>query len=170
MTPQSSGRIVELHRKPETPGEHGLPKRTVPSAELTKEGVAGDFNRWRHETQHDDPTMALLLMPLETLEELNHEGWPIRPGDLGENITSSGIPYNTFAPGRRFRAGRAEIEITKACPPCDNLYLLPYVGPDRGPSFLRVMKDRRGWYARVLREGTVRAGDPLVAEDDPPSR
>ncbi len=164
MTENDHGSVFEIHRKPETRGEHGLPKPTVPSARVTFAGLEGDFNRWRHETQHDDSGMAILVVPKETLEQLNREGWPVRTGDLGENITSSGIPYDAFAPGRRFRVGDSVIEVTKACTPCDNLYLLPYVGPAKGPEFLRVMMGRRGWYAKVIREGVVRAGDPLVPE------
>jgi MOSC domain-containing protein YiiM len=158
-----SGRVVELHRKPEVAGEHGLPKRTVPEAFVTSEGVEGDFNRYRHEEKRDDPGMALLIVPRETLTQLSLEGWPVRPGDLGENITTEGIAYDAFVPGRRFRAGEVVFEVSKACTPCDNLYLLPYVGPDRGPEFLRVMLDRRGWYARVVREGRIRAGDRVEA-------
>jgi MOSC domain-containing protein YiiM len=105
--------------------------------------------------------MAVLLMPRETIEELNREGWPVRPGDLGENVVSSGIAYNAFAPGRRVAVGEALLEISKPCTPCDNLYLLPYVGLERGPAFLKTMVDRRGWYARVINEGTVRVGDPI---------
>ena len=85
----------------------------------------------------------------------------MRPGDLGENITSQGIPYDDFAPGRRFRVGPAVLEVTKACTPCDNLFLLPYVGSERGPAFLRAALDRRGWYAKVVVEGRVRTGDPI---------
>lgn len=124
-------------------------------------GVEGDFNRYRHETKNDDPGMALLIMARETLTELEREGWPVRSGDLGENITTEGIPYSTFAPGRRFRAGEAVFEVSKPCTPCDNLYLLPYVGTVRGPEFLKVMNGRRGWFARVVREGWVRVGDPI---------
>ena len=160
-TTLAAGRVFELHRKPEVPGEHGLPKPSVPEAFVTRSGLAGDFNRYRHEEKKDDPAMALLLMPRETIAELEREGWPVRSGDLGENITTEGIAYDAFVPGRRFRAGEAELEVTKACTPCDNLYLLPYVGPTRGPEFLKVMLDRRGWYARVVREGRVRAGDVL---------
>jgi len=162
MVSNDGGRILALHRKPETPGEHGLPKPTVPSAQVTVSGFVGDFNRWRHEKKQDDPAMAVLLLPQETIEQLNREGWPVRPGDLGENITSSGLPYDAFSPGRRFRAGGAVLEVTKDCAPCDNLYLLPYVGEARGPEFLQTMKGRRGWYARVVSEGAVHTGDPLV--------
>ena len=155
------GQVFELHRKPEVSGEHGLPKPSVAEVFVSRSGVTGDFNRYRHEEKRDDPGMALLIMPRETLVELGREGWPVNTGDLGENITTEGIPYEGFSPGRRFRAGETVFEISKACTPCDNLYLLPYVGKTRGPEFLKVMHGRRGWYARVVREGTVRAGDPI---------
>lgn len=162
MSSREPGRVFELHRKSEVPGEHGLPKPSVPEAYVDAGGLVGDFNRYRHEQKADDPGMAILLIPRETLQTLDQEGWPVRPGDLGENITTEGIPYDEFVPGRRFRAGDALLEVTKACTPCDNLYLLPYVGPERGPEFLKVMLDRRGWYARVVEEGRIRTGDPIV--------
>jgi MOSC domain-containing protein YiiM len=158
------GRVFDLHRKPEVLGERGLPKPSVAEAFVSFAGVAGDFNLYRHREKRDDPEMALLIMPSETLAELNREGWPVRSGDLGENITTEGIPYNAFAPGRRFRAGEMEFEVSKACTPCDNLFLLPYVGGARGPDFLRTMRDRRGWFARVVVEGWVRVGDRLEVE------
>ncbi|MGA8709710.1 MAG: MOSC domain-containing protein [Thermoplasmata archaeon] len=160
-----SGRVFELHLKPEVAGEHGLPKPSVPHAFASRAGFKGDFNRYRHEEKRDDPAMALLLMPREMLQQLQRESWPVQPGDLGENITTEGVPYNSFAPGRRFRVGEALLEVSKACTPCENLYLLPYVGQNRGPEFLKVMLDRRGWYARVLNEGSVRIGDPISSAD-----
>jgi MOSC domain-containing protein YiiM len=155
------GRVHRLGRKPETPGERGLPKPEIREARLTVQGVAGDYNVYRHDVAHDDPAMAILIMPLETLRELDREGWPVRPGDIGENITTEGLAYDAFAPGDRFQVGESLLEITKPCTPCDNLYQLPYVGPERGPEFLRAMLDRRGWYARVLQEGTVRTNDRI---------
>jgi len=157
--------VFELHRKAEVAGEHGLPKPKVREAFVSVSGIEGDFNRYRHEQKSDDPGMALLVIPRETLSELSREGWPVRPGDLGENITTEGIAYDAFVPGRRFRAGEVTFEVSKPCTPCDNLFLLPYVGPERGPEFLKVMLDRRGWFARVVHEGRVRTGDPVVAVD-----
>ena len=129
---------------------------------MTREGVEGDFNVYRHEERHDDPDQALLIMPIETIRELNSEGWPIKPGDLGENLTTCGIPYQAFGVGKIFGVGRMRFQITKACDPCDNLFLLHYVGASRGPGFLRIMMGRRGWYARVLKEGLVKTGDRLT--------
>jgi len=163
MTEVARGRVFELHRKPEATGEHGLPKPAVSEALVRRSGVEGDYNRYRHESKNDDPGMAVLIMPRETLSELEREGWPVRSGDLGENITTEGIPYDSFAPGKRFRAGEAVVEVSKPCTPCDNLYLLPYVGTVRGPEFLKVMNGRRGWFARVVQEGRVRPGDPVEA-------
>ena len=155
------GSVYRLHRKPETGEERGLPKHAVAEALLTRAGLEGDFNRYRHQEKHDDPDMAVLLESLETLEGLRREGWPIAPGDLGENITTSGISEPEFVPGRVFEVGEAELRIAKACTPCENLYLLPYVGESRGPEFLRTMLDRRGWFARVERPGRVRVGDSI---------
>ncbi|MGA8542355.1 MAG: MOSC domain-containing protein [Thermoplasmata archaeon] len=157
----SSGRVFQLNRKSPTPGQRGLPKRPVDEARVTTSGVEGDYNIFRHDVAHDDPAMAVLIVPFEMLEQFNREGWPVRPGDLGENITSIGIPYDQFVPGHRFRIGAVVVEVTKPCTPCDNLFGLPYVGAERGPEFLRVTLDRRGWYAKVVTEGRVRKDDPI---------
>jgi MOSC domain-containing protein YiiM len=159
-----SGKIQQINVKPRTGGEHGLPKNRVESAFVSRAGVRGDFNVYRHEERGDDPDQALLIMPIETIRELNSEGWPIEPGDLGENFTTVGVPYDGFGVGKVFAAGRARLQISKACDPCDNLFLLPYVGASKGPGFLKVMLGRRGWYARVLEEGWVGAGDALTEE------
>jgi MOSC domain-containing protein YiiM len=164
----SVGWIYQISIKPATPGERGLPKRPVESVRVTKAGLVGDFNLYRHEELNDDPDSAVLLVPLETLTQLNSEGWPVKPGDLGENFTTKGSAYDRFSPGKTFRLGGATIEISRACNPCSNLYLLPYVGEAKGPLFLKVMLGRRGWYARVTTEGLVSKGDTI--EEVPPSR
>jgi MOSC domain-containing protein YiiM len=156
-----SGTVFELHRKPAVSGERGLPKPSVPVAQVTPAGIEGDFNRYRHEEDADDPRCALLLIPLETIRQLNAEGWPVHTGDLGENITSRGIPYSAFSPGKRFGIGGVVAEVSKPCDPCHNLALLPYVGSEREGEFLRTMRGRRGWYLRVLDGGTIRVGDPI---------
>ena len=158
--------VQQINVKPQRPGEHGLPKKPIDSAFVSLAGVRGDYNRYRHEKRNDDPDMALLLMPIETIREINSEGWPIKPGDLGENLTTTGIPYSAFAIGKVFAVGDVRFQVSKACDPCDNLWLLPYVGREKGPAFLKTMLHRRGWYARVLREGLVRTGDRISEGPD----
>jgi len=154
------GIVFQVNVKSETPGERGLPKHPVQRVLVVRTGLDGDFNRWRHENAHDDLAMAVLLMPLETIEELKDEGWPIGAGDVGENFTTQGIPYNSFAPGKHYRIGEAVITITKPCDPCNFLYDIPNVGKDK--DIVKAMHNRRGWYARVESEGWVAKGDSIT--------
>ncbi|MFI5209348.1 MAG: MOSC domain-containing protein [Gemmatimonadales bacterium] len=151
----ASGVVRRVGVKPRIPGEPGLPKAPVPSLHVTAAGAEGDYNRYRAVELHGDPDQALLLVTEDLLGQLNSEGWPVRPGDLGENITLGGIAESDLGVGARLTCGEARIEITKPCDPCTELYTLPYVGPDRGPAFLKATAGRRGWYARVLTPGRI---------------
>jgi MOSC domain-containing protein YiiM len=167
----SRGRVVRIGIKERRNGERGLPKREVVSVRLTRSGLEGDFNRYRHEVARDDLGMAVLLLPLETIRDLQGEGWPVQPGDLGENFTVEGLPDGALTAGRQYRLGaEATVELTKPCTPCDNLVLLPYVGAAREREFLRTLIDRRGFYARVLGPGLVRRDDAVVPIDPTPER
>jgi MOSC domain-containing protein YiiM len=152
------GRVVQLHLKPREGRARGIPKRPVSELTITPAGVEGDFNRWRTEKANGDPDQAVLLLSQEILAGLRREGWPVQPGELGENLTLADLPLDALRPGARVRADGVELEVTKPCDPCRILFTLPYVGVKRGPEFLRVMLGRRGWYARVLQGGTIRAG------------
>ncbi|MCI4351295.1 MAG: MOSC domain-containing protein [Thermoplasmata archaeon] len=149
--------------KGEIAQERGLPKPSVPQALVTVRGLDGDYNRYRQEELHGDPDSAVLLIAEETLRELQQEGWPVAPGDLGENFTLGGLDPSLFTPGLRLGMGAAEVQVSRRCDPCRNLFALPYIGDARGPEFLRATLVRRGWYARVLREGVVRVGDLVRA-------
>ena len=155
------GRVVQLHLKPKEGRARGLPKRAVSQLTITPEGVEGDYNRWRTEKAGGYPDQAVLLLSEEILAQLRTEGWLVEPGDLGENVTLAGLPSDALQVGAIVRLGDAELEVSKPCDPCTVLYTLPYVGVERGPEFLRTMHGRRGWYARVLRAGTVRTDTPV---------
>jgi MOSC domain-containing protein YiiM len=150
--------VSQLNIKPRVPGEFGLPKGPVDSLRVGPAGAEGDYNRYRTETLHGDPDQALLVVTEDLLRTLASEGWPVRPGDLGENLTVAGLAEAALAPRVRLRVGDAVIEITIPCDPCTELYSLPYVGAERGPAFLRATAGRRGWYARVLVPATILPG------------
>jgi MOSC domain-containing protein YiiM len=153
-----TGSIARLSIKPRVPGEVGLPKGAVASLEVGESGAAGDYNHYRSTSLKGDPEQALLLVTEDLLAQLNRDGWPVKPGDLGENLTLRDIPEAELRPGVRLGIGGIEIEVTKACDPCDNLYHLPYVGREKGPAFLKATVGRRGWYARVLAPGVIQVG------------
>jgi MOSC domain-containing protein YiiM len=155
------GRIVQLNLKLKEGRARGLPKRPVPQLTITADGVQGDFNRWRTEKANGDPDQAVLLHTEEILADLRAEGWPVQPGDLGENLTLAGVPKDALRPGTRVQVGDVVLEMSKACDPCTILYGLPYVGIERGPEFLRALAGRRGWYLRVAQGGTIRPDMPV---------
>lgn len=166
-----NGRVFQINVKSHTPGERGIPKHAVASARITLKGVEGDFNNYRQEEREGTSAMAVLLIPLETIQALNQEGWPVQLGDLGENFTTQGIPYEAFAVGTRWRIGATvELEISEPCTACGNLSVLSYVGSAKKSSFVKTLTwkegardmNRRGWYARVLQAGVVHRLDPIT--------
>lgn len=158
-----SASVAGIYLKPRAPGEFGLPKRPVASAEILSTGLRGDFNNFRQEELHGDLDSAVLLLTEDMLASLRSEGWPIAPGDLGENLLLRGIRYAELAPVSRLTVGdTVALTTTRACDPCRRLESLPYVGVARGAEFLRTTLHRRGWYARVAVEGPVRVGDSVL--------
>ena len=154
-----SASIFQINVKPDTPAEVGLPKIPVNQVHITRAGLDGDYNRYRQKKKKNDPGMAVMIISTDVMNQLNQEGWPVKPGDLGENLTLTDIDYGSITPGQKYSAGEAEIEISFVCDPCSNLYRLPYVGEKRGPNFIKTLMNRRGWYARVLKEGVVAIGN-----------
>ena len=138
--------IFQINKKPETDGEVGLPKVKVENAEITIEGIDGDYNRFRKKKKNNDPDMALMLLSTDVLEQLNLEGWPVKAGHLGENLTLTNINYNNLAPNQEYAIGsHVKIQISFICDPCSNLKTLPYVGDSRNTEFIKTLMNRRGW-------------------------
>ena len=159
-----SASVIQISVKPETPGEVGLPKMSVGQALVKKEGLEGDYNRARKKKKDNDPDMAVMIISTDILDQLNQEGWPVKPGDVGENLTITNIDYKKIAAGPQYLIGEAEIEISFICEPCTNLYKLPYVGTQRGREFMGAIMNRRVWYARVLKEGPVSVGNTFLLQ------
>lgn len=160
MTP--AGSVRRLSVKAQTKGERGLPKRAVPELRITAAGAEGDYNHYRSTTAKGDPDLAILVLTDEVIQALRREGWPVEPGDLGENLTLAGVSESSLKPGSRLTIGDVVLEVSLACDPCSETYVLPYVGTEKGPEFVRTLVGRRGWYARVLSPGTIALGDPVT--------
>jgi len=149
-----SGRIVQISVSP-----GGVPKRPVEAAEVTATGVAGDAQRDLR--YHGGPERAVCLFALETIRALRAEGHPIEPGHIGENLTLEGIDWAAVTPGVRLLLGEdVLLEVTRYTSPCANIRA-SFMGGD----YARVSQTRHPGasrvYARVVRTGTVRRGDPV---------
>mmetsp|Transcript_44408 Transcript_44408/g.102610 ORF Transcript_44408/g.102610 Transcript_44408/m.102610 type:complete len:585 (+) Transcript_44408:73-1827(+) len=141
-----------------------------PAAEVIRverDGVVGDYNHYRTMAKSSTPDRAVSLVSLEALDSLRFDGYEVGHGDLGENLTLQ-VPEASLAAGVRLHAiqpGGLELELTELIVPCRNLEHLPALAalPERQlRSFARACRGRRGWYARVLVSGELRAGNILV--------
>ena len=149
--------VFQISVKPDTVGEIGLPKRPATQVQIDTAGLTGDYNRYRQ--KKNAPDLAALIISTDVLGELNKEGWPVKPGDLGENLTIANIDYGPISPDQKYSIGEVEIEISYTCDPCANLYALPYVGDKRRFEFIKTIMNRREWYTRILNEGSILVGN-----------
>ena len=144
-----------------------MPKRPIAFGEIGVEGVAGD--RHAHPHIHGGPRKAVLLITSEGIEELKAEGFPLYPGALGENITTSGLDRRMIRLGQRYRLGEVIVEITKMRQPCEQLS--PYgLGIQKAVFDTEVKAGNAasprwglaGFYASVIQPGTLRPGDTIT--------
>src|SRR5216117_2218684 len=80
-------------------------------------------------------------------------------GQFGENFTVQGLADDQVCIGDRYRIGEAVFEVTQPRVTCYRVGIR--MGDPRVPALL-VSHHRPGFYFRVLREGTVQAGDEIV--------
>ena len=139
----------------------GVPKRAVGEAFVGRDGLAGDAVN--HPKVHGGPERAVCLFPVELIRELQEEGHPIFPGAVGENLTIAGVDWSTLEIGDELRVGEEVVlQLASRVEPCNTIKAyfadgnFKRIKPSRAPGETR-------WYARVLREGTVRAGDEVRA-------
>jgi MOSC domain-containing protein YiiM len=137
----------------------GVPKRAVDAGTVTALGLEGDAHR--NLEHHGGPERALCLFSLERIRELQAEGHTVVPGAMGENVTVEGLDWDRVEPGARLALGDAVlIEVTRYTVPCFNI--APFF---RERDFRRVSQKRHPGssrvYARVLRTGAIRTGDPV---------
>ena len=142
-------------------------------------GVEGDAHRGvtvKHRSHvRRDPTRPNLrqvhLIHSELHDELAAQGFPgVRPGQMGENITTSGVDLLGLPVGTKLRLGsEAVVEVTGLRNPCAQLDGiqpgLMKATLDRDADGAVVMKS--GIMGVVLAGGEVRPGDPIGVELPP---
>jgi MOSC domain-containing protein YiiM len=121
-----------------------------------------------------DPTQANLrqvhLIHAELHDELQRRGFAVAPGEMGENVTTSGIDLLGLAAGAKLQLGEeAVVEITGLRNPCAQLdkihrgLMAATLGRDEHGNLVR----KAGVMGVVLRGGEVRPGDPIRVEPPP---
>jgi MOSC domain-containing protein YiiM len=86
------------------------------------------------------------------------------PGGFGENFTIAGQDERSVCIGDVYEVGEALVQVSKPRGPCFKISWRW-----RRPDLLGRVEatGRHGWYARVLREGLIEAGQPLRLEARP---
>jgi MOSC domain-containing protein YiiM len=159
-----------------SPTGHHFSKTPDLSIRLLKGlGVAGDAHMGetvKHRSRvRKDPTQPNLrqvhLMHAELFDELRAKGFVVRSGELGENVTTSGIDLLALPAGTRLHLGAsAAVEITGLRNPCiqiDNFQqglMAATLDKDANGNLVR----KAGVMSIVIAEGDVRPGDAIRVE------
>jgi MOSC domain-containing protein YiiM len=118
--------VIAVHRG----ATHSFSKASVLSIRLIAGlGVEGDAHAGatvKHRSRvARDPTQPNLrqvhLIHAELHDELNAAGFDVKPGDMGENITTRGLDLLALSTGARLTIGGAVIEVTGLRNPCVQL-------------------------------------------------
>jgi len=119
----------------------GAPMKPVPSVTaVAGYGLKDDANAGRNKRQ-------VLIIERELLDEFQ-----LPTGDVRENITVQGIRLAGMAPGTRVRVGRALLEATLDCAPCQFI-------EDKRPGLRAMMEGKRGTLFKVIQGGEITVGD-----------
>ena len=138
-------------------------------------GVAGDAHMGetvKHRSRvRKDPTEPNLrqvhLMHAELFDELRAKGFVVRSGELGENVTTSGIDLLALSAGTRLHLGAsAVVELTGLRDPCIQIdrfqkgLMAATLDKDADGNLVR----KAGVMSIVIAEGDVRPGDAIRVE------
>jgi MOSC domain-containing protein YiiM len=127
----------------------GEGKARLESAELiVGHGLAGDIHAGL------DPRRQITLFAIETLQEIQSEGYRLSAENLSANLLTENIALNVLQPGARLRIGETIIEIVEARSPCRSITKIDNRLPKR-------LYGQCGQFGRVIKGGAVQTGDEI---------
>lgn len=172
-----TGRIVSVNVG--MPREHGVEGAANPmdrawTTGFFKEPVAGPVRVGATNLEgdgqadlrvHGGPDKAVLLYAASHYPGWREElGFEMPFGAFGENLTVEGMTEADVCIGDVLDVGTARLQVAQPRGPC---WKIARRWKIRDLSARVQRSGRPGWYARVLREGVLQAGDPVVLVDRP---
>ena len=153
----STGLVLSVNVSP-----GGVPKRPIAGARLHWRGLEGDAHS-KPEPIHGTPAQAACLYAIEAIERVRADGHQAFPGAYGENLTLAGLDWAGLRRGDRMRIGSAGplLELTDYATPCDTQARW-FVDGRYGRISARAHPEDARWYAAVLEEGFIAAGDEVL--------
>ncbi len=138
-----SGTIVNLH----IARVKGTPSDPVSEANaLSGKGLEGD------RSCNENNMRQVLVMDKETLD-----GFGLAPGQIKENITTTGLDLSQVQPGQVFFIGDVTLEAVGECEPCGKMDAIRQ-------GLREELNHRRGQLAVVLNGGAIKVGDSIRIE------
>jgi len=134
--------------------EKGTPKEVIDSGFLSKDyGLVGDA--------HADCSThrQVSLLAVESIDRMRRLGFELKYGDFAENLTTEGLDLVSLPVGSRLSVGADVIlEITQIGKECHSgCAIFRQVG--------KCIMPKEGVFARVIRPGSVVAGDEIRVLD-----
>jgi MOSC domain-containing protein YiiM/SAM-dependent methyltransferase len=140
----------------------GVPKLPIGRSFVRTLGVEGD--RQADPIHHGGPNQAVCLHSIEAMERIRADGHEAFPGAYGDNLTLAGIDWGTLRTGDRLEIGaRGEgplLHLTDDATPCSKQARW-FIGGRIGRISVTAYPADIRWYASVVREGPVAAGDEV---------
>ncbi|WP_224703883.1 MOSC domain-containing protein [Devosia aquimaris] len=126
--------------------------------QVSREGLEGDAVLDRR--HHGGRDQAVYVYSADDYKWWSGElGETLAPGTFGDNLTIAGVEGIAVSPGDRFEIGDVILEVTSHRTPCN--VLAARMG-DKGFVKRFHQAGRPGAYCRVIEEGTLRAGQPVL--------
>ncbi len=134
-------------------GEKGTRKKVVAQGVLKENyGLLGDA--------HADccTHRQVSLLAMESIDKMSKLGFDVGPGDFAENITTQGVELVALPVGTEIRIGEdVLLEVSQIGKEC-------HTGCAVYQQIGKCIMPREGIFARVIRGGSVRAGDAMRIE------
>jgi molybdopterin adenylyltransferase len=114
---------------------------------------------------HADAThRQLSLLDMGSIQKMRDLGLAVNPGDFAENVTTEGIELYKLPVGTILNVGRdIVLQVTQIGKEC-------HVGCAIFKQVGKCIMPKEGIFARIIRGGTIKAGDKITVSRPPKAR
>ncbi len=154
------GEEQTLQRKNHTEQTGIFKLPTDKSVQVAKLGLEGDVIVSKK--HHGGPDQAVYIYGMADYAWWSNElGKELAPGTFGDNLTISDLDSAQFNIGDYLHIGEVMLQVTAPRIPCST-FAARMEDPQWVEKFRRV--ERPGLYCRVIKESTLKSGDPVSIE------